>query len=173
MKRALLVLGLLVALGGGAWAVYAFGPETMGGPKRVDLGEVPLAQLDTVSLARRVVTASVTGHVVEEADEEVIVSDGSGTFPVRLDEAHGVRENETLLAVGRVRQPRGGGARWLDARAWSEIEAAIEPLQAGLDSVRLEPDSTALQRLIEEDSARLAGEENRSREARDRSAEDG
>ncbi|MEM6327325.1 MAG: hypothetical protein AAF791_09425 [Bacteroidota bacterium] len=151
MRRALLLLVPLMALGGGAWAVYAFGPEAMGGPRRVDLGEAPFARLDTVSLARRVVTASVTGRVLAEPTErEVLVSDGVGTFVVRLGADHGVRTGTTVLAVGRVRQPRRGPRR-LDAVAWSEVIAAPIPLQAGIDAVRLAPDSTALRALREAD----------------------
>lgn len=144
MKRALLLLGGLAVLGGAVWAVYAVGPESMGGPTRVDVGEASLAELDTLSLARRVVTASVTGRVMGEPTErEVLVSDGRGTMRVRLGAEHGVRVGETLLAVGRLRQPRRAPRR-LDASAWSTVERAVVPLQAGLDSVRLAPDSTRL-----------------------------
>jgi len=159
MKRALLILAALAVLAGGAAAVYFLGPESMGGPTRVSLGDVPLAQLDTVALRRRIVTASVTGRVVDEpSDQEVLVRDGSGTFAVRFDDGeHGVRTGETLLAVGRVRAPREG-ARWLDAAGWSRVEGAVIGNQAGRDSVRLEADSSAVRALAVRDSARLASE---------------
>ncbi|MEM1054315.1 MAG: hypothetical protein AAGI52_02215 [Bacteroidota bacterium] len=144
MKRVLLVFGGLAVLGVGAWAVYTVGPESMGGPMRVDVGDLTLARLDTVSLQRRVVTASVTGRVMElPSDRDLLLSDGEGTMQVRLGRDHEVRIGETLLAVGRLREVRGEPRR-LEARSWSAIQRAIVPLQTGLDSVRLAPDATRL-----------------------------
>lgn len=157
MKRVAWILGMLAALGSSVWAVYTFGPESVGGPRRVDLGEVSFAQLDTVSLKRRVVTASVTGRVLDEPSaHDVLIGDATGTFTVRLNAEHDVQTGETLLAVGRVRQPRGTSRR-LDAVAWSEVEPALVPLQTGFDSVRLAPDSAAVRALASRDSVRLGG----------------
>ena len=162
-KRVILGIVALVAAVGGAVAVYTVGPESMGGPQRVDVGGASFASLDTVALDRRIVTASVTGRVMgAENETDVLVRDASGFFSVRLGDDHDVRAGETLVALGRLRQPRAGGARRLDAVAWSEVERAIVPEQAGRDSVRLAPDSTAL-------ADRLAEAEDRSGEASDRS----
>ena len=163
-KRVVLaLLGLAVAVGG-AVAVYTAGPESMGGPTRVDAGEASFARLDTLALTRRIVTASVAGRVMgAESERDVLVRDGTGFFSVRLPKDHDVRPGETLVALGRLRQPRGG-VRRLDASAWSRVERAILPLQTGQDSVALAPDSTAL-------ADRLAETENRSQKASDRSEE--
>ena len=160
-RRVLFGLAALLALGAGGWAVWAFGPEAAGGPQRVSSEAESIAELDTVALRRRVVTASVTGRVVgAESERAVLVADASGAISVRLGEDHGVRTGHTLLATGRLRTPRGGGARVLEARAWSVLEASAPPSTAGPDSVRFLPDST-----------RFGPTPDRSPEASDRSRE--
>jgi hypothetical protein len=158
-------LAAVLVLGAGGWALWSFGPEAVGGPQRVDVGGGPIARLDTVALRRRVVTASVTGTVLEaEGDREVLVTDGSGAFTVRLGRDHEVAEGATLLATGRVREgvrDRASGEtgpRRLDAAAWSTVVGALVPSAAGPDSVRLVPDSS-----------RFGLEQDRSEDASDRS----
>ena len=162
-KKALAGAAVLLALGAGGWALFAAGPEALGGPTRVDVGGGPIARLDTVALARRIVTASVTGQVVEtETEREVLIVDASGAITVRLGADHEVPEGATLLARGRVRGGRaasGGAApRRLDARAWSVVVGALVPSLAGPDSVSLVPDSS-----------RFGNEQNRSPDALNRS----
>ena len=159
-KRLLFGIAGLLALAASGWALWTFGPEAAGGPARVDVGGLPIAGLDTVALHRRVVTASVTGRVVEtETDREVLVADGTGAISVRLGEAHEVTTGATLLAVGRLRQRRQG-VRWLDTRAWAEVESALLPADTEPDSARLAPDTT-----------RFGHEEDRSPNGSDRSPE--
>ena len=158
MKRVLIGLAVLLALGASGWALWTFGPEAVGGPARVDVGGLRIAQLDTVSLRRRIVTASVTGRVVStDTERDVLVADGTGTISVQVGEDHGLETGATLLAVGRVRQPRRG-ARILEARAWSEVESALVPAITEPDSARLAPDTT-----------RFGNDQNRSPESSDRS----
>lgn len=164
-KRIVAGVATLLAVSVGAWAIYAVGPEGLGGPQRIEVSG-PLAQLDTVALARRVVTASVTGRVAEtESETDVLVVDGTGAITVRLEEDHEVTEGATLLAVGRLREgargPDGGASganRWVDASAWSTLVGGATPSLAGPDSVRLTPDST-----------RFGNESDRSPERSDRS----
>ncbi len=158
MKRVLAALVGLLALGAGGWAVWSFGPESVGGPTRVDLDAGPLAQVDSVALARRIVTASVIGQVVDlEGDLDVLITDGTGAVTVRLEEGHGVHEGATLLARGRVIETLGAPRR-LDAVAWSEVDGALLPSFDGPDSIRVLPDS-----------ARFGPESDRSGEGSDRS----
>lgn len=158
MKRALLALAGILALGAAGWAVWSFGPESIGGPTRVDIGAGPLARLDSVSLRRRIVTASVTGRVIEsESDVDVLLTDGDGAITVRLDDEHGIQQGSTLLAVGRVREQKGAPRR-LDAVSWAEVEGFTVPSFDGPDSVRVLPDST-----------RFGTESDRSGDGSDRS----
>lgn len=164
-KRILAGIAALLVLGVGAWAIYAVGPEAVGGPQRVEV-EGPLAELDSVALGRRIVTASVTGRVAEtESETDVLVVDGTGAITVRLGENHEIEVGATLLAVGRLREgARGqkseasGENRWVEARAWSVLGGGAMPSLAGPDSVRLTPDS-----------ARFGNGSDRSPERSDRS----
>lgn len=170
--KVLAAVAALLAAGGTGWAVWAAGPEAMGGPERVDAGAISVEGVDSLALSRRIVTASVTGQVVQtDEGREVLVYDGTGELPVRLGRDHGVREGATLLVTGRVREgpPAASGAadgaaggatargpRRLDAQAWSVLVAEPTPATAGPDSVRLAPDSTARARAAREAAAREA-----------------
>lgn len=160
MKRVLLGMAGLLALGASGWAVWAFGPEAVGGPQRVELDAGPLARLDTVEIARRIVTASVIGTVVEtESERDVLVTDGTGAITVRLKPEHGLVEGATLLARGRI-QEADGAPRRLHAVSWVHVDAALLPSSEGPDSVRVRPDS-----------ARFGNPVDRSPKGSDRSAE--
>jgi len=160
MKRALLTIGVFAALGAIGWGVWAAGPESIGGPTRVELGDGPLARLDTIALERRIVTASIVGTVVEnENDLDVLVTDGESAVTVRLKEDHGITQGATLLARGRVREVPDAPRR-LHAVSWVEVESSLLPSFDGPDSIRIQPDS-----------ARFGTESDRSPKGSDRSAE--
>ncbi len=104
-------------------ALLVLRPELGGRPPTADLGAVPIAVLDTVALAGRVVTASLDG-VVDRADGDTVWLAVRGVpFPVVVIDTLAWRDGERLLVAGRLRETHG--RRHLRARDWTRVDGAV------------------------------------------------
>ena len=124
-----LVLAGALGLGGLALALALVARQS--GPlaapdARVELADATAAQVDTVDVRGRVVTASVGGTVVGvEPGGDVWLATGADAARLRFPEPHGLAVEDRVLATGRVRAR--GGRRWLAVDSWARVEASVRP----------------------------------------------
>ena len=117
--------GVAVAL-----ALFALRPELGGRAPTAHLGTVPLAVLDTVALAGRIVTAELNGTVDRTVGDTVWLAVRGAPFPVVVRDTVRWREDARLLVVGRLRETHG--RRHLRAHDWTLVEGvAIAPPDSG------------------------------------------
>ena len=106
-------------------ALFALRPELGGRPPTANLGTVPLAVLDTVALAGRIVTASLDG-VVDRADGDTVwLAVRGAPFPVVVRDSSAWHEGSRLLVAGRLRETHG--RRHLRAHDWTRVDGAVVP----------------------------------------------
>lgn len=132
---------------GVAWAVASAGLGTAAvllartsapfGTPGLDLGPVPIAVLDTVSITGRTVRAQLDGVVeLVDADGTVWLGARGRSFPVELDtgaDTLGVAPERRLLVAGHLTGT--DGRRSLVADAWTLVEGVA----VAADSVRSAP----------------------------------
>ena len=116
------VLGVL-AVASAAVAVWAYVEQPLA--DRVDVGELAPEALDTLSLADRQVTASLTGSVQRLSGGEAFVGTPAAAVRVLGEAADSLRLGDRVLVVGRVRDGLDG--RYLDAEALSVVRLALRP----------------------------------------------
>lgn len=104
-------------------ALFALRPDLGGRAPTAHLGQVPLAVLDTVALAGRIVTAELDGTVDRTDGDTVWLAVRGAPFPVVVRDTAVWRDDARLLVVGRLRQTRG--RRHLRADAWTLVEGAV------------------------------------------------
>lgn len=88
----------------------------------LDLGDAPLAVLDTVSVAGRVVLASIGGTVQAVAPGTAWIGTADHALALRGVADDSLRTEDHVLVSGRLRES-AGGARWLDVHTLTHIES--------------------------------------------------
>lgn len=125
MRRRLLWIGAAVVLVGGAVFFFARGggPIALPGMEPVRIDDASPAVLDTLTLSRRPVVASLGGTVVRVGEDgRVWVQAHGDAFPVELPEPAEVEVLDRVLVVGRLRS--ADGRRWIDAHSWALVAGA-------------------------------------------------
>jgi hypothetical protein len=131
-----LLTAIAVGLSGVAVALslVALRPDLGGRPPTEHLGTVPLAVLDTVALAGRIVTAELDGTVDRTDGDTVWLAVRGAPFPVVVRDTVEWLDTSRLLVVGRLRETHG--RRHLRARDWTLVDGAVV---SAPDSGRVSP----------------------------------
>ena len=127
MSRRVWLAALALALVAAGVAAFLLarqsGALVLPGAEPLVLADADPAALDTLAYRGRPVTASLNG-VVDRVDDDgtVWLRVGRGAFPLAFPEDPGLRTEDRVLAVGRLRGR--AGRRRLDVEAWSRVESA-------------------------------------------------